>query len=264
MSQIRQTFQRPLQFMFTMRTTIYFLLIACAIALMGCESKLSDPQLIVDKAIEAAGGDKYNNSTIEFDFRGRHYIAKHNGGSFSYERIFNDDSLGTVHDFVNNEGFKREINEDIAMVHDTMATKYASSTNSVNYFALLPYRLNDAAVNKKFLGETTINETAYYKVQVTFSADGGGEDHEDRYIYWFNLDTFTLDYLAYSFAESDETSFRFRVAYNPRAVNGIRFQDYINYKPENNSLTVDQAEELYKNGELVGLSRIETENVMVK
>lgn len=231
--------------------------------LFSCDSKLNDPQKIVDKAINAAGGEKYNNLNAEFDFRDMHYAARRNGGKFSYERIFKD-SLGTIHDFVTNEGFKREINGEIAMVHDTMATKYTSSTNSVNYFVLLPYGLNDAAVNKKYLGETTINDQAYYKIQVTFSADGGGEDYQDVYLYWFNQQTFAMDYLAYSFEENDETSFRFRVAYNPRVINGIKFQDYINYKPENNSFSVDQAEELYKQGDLVELSRIDTENIVVE
>jgi len=233
-----------------------------SVSLSSCDSKLSDPQKIVDKAIDAAGGEKYNNLNAEFDFRDKHYIAKRNGGEFSYERVFKD-SLGTIHDFVTNTGFKREINGEVVVVPDTMAAKYTSSTNSVNYFALLPYGLNDAAVTKKFLGETTINDTAYYKIQVTFSADGGGEDYEDKYLYWINQNTFSMDYLAYSFAESDETSFRFRVAYNPRVVNGIRFQDYINYKPENNSFRVDQSEDLFKQGELVELSRINTENVVV-
>lgn len=238
------------------------LFIAVSLLVTSCNSKLSDPQLIIDKAILSAGGEKYLNSVIEFDFRDRHYVANRNGGTFSYERIF-EDSLGTVHDIVSNEGFKREINGEVAIVHDTMAAKYTSSTNSVNYFALLPYGLNDAAVIKEFIGETTIKGKPYYLVQVTFNADGGGEDHEDVYLYWINQENFAIDYLAYSFAESDETSFRFREAYNVRIVNGIRFQDYVNYKPVNNSLTVDQAEELFKNGELIELSKIETENVKV-
>ncbi|GAB1444872.1 MAG: hypothetical protein KF860_15410 [Cyclobacteriaceae bacterium] len=233
-----------------------------SVSLSSCDSKLNDPQKIVDKALETAGGKKYDNLNAEFDFRDKHYIAKRNGGAFSYERVF-DDSLGTIHDFVTNDGFKREINGVVVVVPDTMAAKYTSSTNSVNYFALLPYGLNDAAVNKKYLGETTINSKSYYKIQVTFNANGGGEDFEDTYLYWINQENFTVDYLAYSFAENDETSFRFRVAYNPRVVNGIRFQDYINYKPKNNSFSIDQAEELFKQGELVELSRIDTENVVV-
>ncbi len=231
--------------------------------LISCDSKLSDPQAIVDKTIEVSGGAKYQKSVVEFDFRDRHYIARRDGGAFSYERIF-EDTTGTVHDYVTNNGFRREINGEEVVVPDSMATKYTSSTNSVNYFALLPYGLNDPAVNKTFLGETEIEGKQYFKIKVTFSADGGGEDFEDEFLYWINQETFTMDYLAYSFEESDEVSFRFRVGYNPRIVNGIRVQDYVNYKPENNTLKVDQAEELYKAGKLIELSRIEMENVTVE
>lgn len=231
--------------------------------LISCDSKLSDPQAIVDKTIEVSGGAKYQKSVVEFDFRDRHYIARRDGGAFSYERIF-EDTTGTVHDYVTNNGFRREINGEEVVIPDSMATKYTSSTNSVNYFALLPYGLNDPAVNKTFLGETEIEGKQYYKIKVTFSADGGGEDFEDEFLYWINQETFTMDYLAYSFEESDEVSFRFRVGYNPRIVNRIRVQDYVNYKPENNTLKVDQAEELYKAGKLIELSRIETENVTVE
>lgn len=246
----------------TMRTLFALTIIGLSLSLLSCETKLTDAQKIVDKTIEASGGEKYLHSQIEFDFRGRHYVAKRNNGTYSYERIFKDSS-DTIHDYVTNAGFKREINNIEVTVPDSMAVRYTSSTNSVNYFALLPYGLNDAAVNKKYLEETVINEKRYYKIQVSFNADGGGEDHEDIYLYWINQETFIIDYLAYSFAEEDETSFRFRVAYNPRIVNGIRVQDYINYKPENNSLTVEQAEELYKQGKLIELSKIETENVQV-
>jgi len=73
-----------------------------------------------------------------------------------------------------------------------------------------------------------------------------------------------MDYLAYSFTEADETSFRFRTAYNPRVVNGVKFQDYVNYKPTDNSYGVDEAEGLYNEGKLEELSRILTENVVVR
>jgi len=242
--------------------SILIIVTVCPVVLSSCDSSLKDPQIIIDKTIEAAGGEKYLHASIEFDFRGRHYVAQRNGGTYSYQRVFND-SLNTIHDFVTNDGFKREINGEVAMVHDSMATKYTSSVNSVIYFALLPYGLNDDAVNKKLSRTTSFKDHSYYVIEVTFNEDGGGEDHEDVFLYWINQKAFSIDYMAYSFDESDEISFRFRVAYNPRVVNGIRFQDYINYKPVDNSLTMDQAEELFKKGELVELSRIETENVNV-
>lgn len=235
----------------------------CAVIFPSCDTRLKDPQIIIDKAIEAAGGTKYLNSTVEFDFRDRHYIATRNDGSFSYERVFQD-AAGTIHDFVTNHGYKREINGAIVMVPDSMAVKYTSSTNSVHYFALLPYGLNDAAVNKVYLGNTKVNDQDYYKIKVTFGEDGGGEDHEDVFLYWINQQSYAIDYLAYSFEESDEISFRFREAYNPRVINGIRFQDYVNYKPRDNFFTLDQAEDLFKKGDLIELSKIETENIAVK
>ncbi len=245
-----------------MKYSFFFTVAIIGLIFGGCNPKLSDPQKIIDRAIQSAGGEKFANLHVEYDFRDKHYIAKTNGGQFSYERVFKD-SANTIHDFVTNDGFKREVNGEAISVPDSMAVKYTSSINSVHYFAFLPYKLNDAAVIKKYLGESTINGQVYDHVQITFRPEGGGEDHEDVFLYWINQKTFAIDYLAYSFAESDETSFRFRVAYNPRTVGGIRFQDYVNYKPKNNSLTVDQAEDLFKKGELVELSRIDTENVIV-
>ena len=115
-----------------------FYLLVFTLTLFSCTNFLTDPQKIVDKSIAAAGGEKYLNSTIEFDFRDRHYLAKRNGGSFSYERIFKD-SIGTIRDIVSNKGHVREVNGMIQVLPDSMRVKYTSSTNSVIYFALLPY-----------------------------------------------------------------------------------------------------------------------------
>ncbi len=230
----------------------------------ACKSNLTDPQKIIDQAIATAGGEKYLSSTIEFDFRDRHYIAKREGGMFSYERIFKDskDSSQLVHDFVTNEGFKREINDIATAVADSMAVKYTSPTNSVIYFALLPYALNDPSVRKKFLGETILDGKDYYKIEITF-AEGGGEDYQDVFHYWVNKKDFRIDFLAYSYSESDGIGYRLRKAYNARVVNGILFQDYINYKPKG-SEQVAQLEELYKANQLEQLSKIELENISVK
>jgi hypothetical protein len=243
-----------------MNNVFYALLIM--IGLGSCNLFQPDPQNIIDNAIETAGGGKYLHSVIEFDFRDRHYVAKREEGKFSYERIFKD-SINTTHDFVTNDGFKREINNTITEVAEEMKVRYTSSINSVIYFALLPYALNDAAVIKEFLGETTIDEKAYHKVKITFQQDGGGEDFEDVFIYWIDKKEFTIEYMAYSYEESDGVGLRFRKAYNPRKVNGILFQDYINYKPKG-EVPITELEELYLNGELEELSKIELTNIQVK
>jgi len=228
----------------------------------SCNSDSTNPQKIIDKAIAASGGDKYLNSKIEFDFRNRHYVTARNGGLFAYERITKD-STQTTHDFLSNDGFRREVNGVLLDVLDSMKTKYTASINSVIYFALLPYGLNDASVKKKFLGETTIKNKEQYIIEITFGEEGGGEDFEDVFVYWISKKDFTIDYLAYSFDEGKGIEYRFRKAYNPRRVNEILFLDYINYAPAA-ATQMMQLEELYKKGELKELSRIELVNIAVQ
>jgi hypothetical protein len=225
----------------------------------------NDSQKIIDKAIEVAGGEKYLHSTVEFNFRGRHYLAIRDGGKFSYHRIFKNDkdSTQTIHDFVSNEGFKRENNGVFADVPDSMKVKYTASVNSVLYFALLPYGLNDASVKKKFLGESHMDGKDFYKIEITFGQEGGGEDYEDKFNYWINKVDYTIGYIAYSYAEDDGIGYRLRKAYNPRRMNGILFSDYINYAPKRNA-KLEDLEELYKKNELKELSKIENTDIQVK
>jgi hypothetical protein len=240
------------------------IILICLVAILvtSCNSNLADPQKIIDKAIAASGGEKYLDATIEFDFRDHHYVSTRKGGLYTHERI-KKDSINTTHDFLSNDGFRREVNGVVVEVVDSMKVKYTSSVNSVIYFALLPYGLNDASVKKEFLGETQIENKEQYIVEISFGEEGGGEDFEDVFIYWINKNDFTIDYLAYSFNEGKGLEYRFRKAYNPRKVKGITFFDYINYQP-----TVDTKitglEELYKAGTLKELSKIELLNIEVK
>jgi hypothetical protein len=231
------------------------------LAAFSCVEK-PDANKIIDRAIIAAGGDLFLKSTVDFDFRGRHYKSIRDGGAYRYERIFLD-SLDTVRDVLNNDGYQRYLNNEVIDVADTMTVKYTASVNSVLYFALLPYGLNDDAVNKDYLGESTIKGAAYYKIKVTFKQEGGGEDFQDVFIYWVNQQTSTVDYLAYSYAENDGVGSRFRESYNIRNVNGIRFADYVNYKYEGNDLELVDYDKVFEQGALKKLSVIELENVEV-
>ena len=240
----------------------FILICLAAILITSCNSNLTDPQKIIDKAIAASGGDKYLDARIEFDFRDRHYVSTRKGGLYTYERITKD-SANTTHDFLSNDGFKREINGTAVEVVDSMRVKYTSSVNSVIYFALLPYGLNDASVRKKFLGETQLEGKEQYVVEISFGEEGGGEDFEDVFIYWINKKDFVIDYLAYSFDEGKGLEYRFRKAHNPRKVNGITFFDYINYQPTTDT-KITGLEDLYKESKLKELSKIELLNIKVK
>ncbi len=246
-----------------MRFQIKIVFSVCVLFALSCKN--NNPQQIIDKAIQVAGGEKYLHSTVEFDFRNRHYVGTRDGGKFSYERIFKNDkdSTQTIHDFVTNEGFKREINGTVADLPDSMKVKYTSSVNSVLYFTLLPYGLNDQSVKKKFIGESVMDGKQYYKIEITFGQEGGGEDFQDTFNYWINTSDFTIGFIAYSYAEDDGIGYRLRKAYNPRRVNGILFSDYINYMP-NGNFKLEDLEELYRKNELKELSKIENTDIQVK
>lgn len=258
---------RPISFFYScLKVRLVFYFIKAAIILFtvqSCSSDLSDPQKIVDSAIREYGGEKYLHSAIEFDFRDRHYIAKREVGQFSKERIFFKDSTFIVHDILTNESFVRMIDDKVVSLPDSMAKKYTASINSVIYFALLPYGLNDPAVKKKFLGTTNLEGQPYYKVEVSFG-EGGGEGHQDMFYYWINQKNFTVDYLAYFYLENNVWDIRFRKAMNRREINGIVFQDYINYKPKVPDEKFAEIEELFTSGRLEELSRIVLENITVR
>ena len=243
---------------------IYLLLIA--LLFLTCknekETKVFSAATIVNKSIEISGGASFESSMIKFIFRDRSYVAKRLNGQTSMVRMFIDKN-DTITDFLSNSEYKRLVGQDYVKVADSMVKKYTASVNSVHYFSVLPYGLNDKAVNKTVLEEEKIKSKDYYKIKVTFNEEGGGEDYEDRFVYWIDKQSFKIGYIAYSYNEDDGIGMRFRAAYNERYVNGIRFVDYNNYKAEDGSIQLLDLGKAFENNELELLSKIELENVNV-
>ncbi|WP_439127782.1 DUF6503 family protein [Polaribacter sp.] len=238
---------------------IFFLIVACK----PTEKELTAQQ-IIDKSIAFSGAGKVANSQISFIFRDKKYIAlRKKSGKFLLIRNQQKENIGVISDMVSNNGFRREINTHQVPVADSMATKYANSVNSVHYFSVLPYGLNDKAVKKKLLPPATIKGKEYYKVEITFSEDGGGEDFEDVFIYWIGKDDFLIDYLAYAY-HTNGGGKRFRVLKEQCVKNGIRFVDYHNYKPLNNSIKLIEIDKAFEENQLKKVSEIVLKDIEVK
>ncbi len=243
--------------------TFGLLLLSCKTETKSQEIKSFTVQEIIDKSIEVAGGSQFESSKISFNFRDKFYEAKHNEGEFSLLRISIKNETDSIIDILSNDGFERITNNKVVEVPDSMVVKYSASVNSVHYFSVLPHGLNDKAVNKKLIGEEQIKNEAYYKIEVTFDEVGGGEDFEDVFIYWINKTSFKPDYLAYLYNEDDGKGMRFREAYNERYIEGLRFVDYNNFKPENNSTKLRDLGKAFENNQLQLLSKIDLENIEV-
>ena len=233
----------------------------CFLSCKQTKPTVLNAQEIIAKTIEVSGGKLFDASTITFDFRDKHYKAKRDHGNFSLERHFKD-SVFSVKDVVDNNGFNRFIDNEPLELVDSIALKYAASLNSVHYFSVLPFGLNDPAVIKKLIGEKTLKGKIYYKIEITFNKDKGGDDFEDVFIYWISKETFKTDYLAYSFHDK-EFGLRFREAYNERYIKGIRFVDYNNFKPKSKNVHLKDLDSLYDNNALELISEIELKNVIV-
>lgn len=236
------------------------LLIFVALACQQEEKKLT-AQEIVDKSIEISGGKRYESSTVSFNFRDRAYVSEFDSNQKILKRLLSNDSI-QLFDVLTGDKFQRFENSSLVVLSDSLSRVYSNSVNSVHYFSKLPYGLNDAAVQKELLGEIEMKGKSYYKVKVTFEQEGGGDDFDDTYLYWFNKETFKVDYLAYEF-HIDGGGMRFREAYNERYVGGIRFVDYYNLKPKNSDATILQIDSLFLQDQLKLLSKIELEKVAI-
>ncbi|PPK86355.1 hypothetical protein CLV84_3281 [Neolewinella xylanilytica] len=218
---------------------------------------------VLARAVRAHGMEGFDSVQIHFTFRERDYGIEQRNGRFTYTRTFADSLGNAVRDVLTNEGLVRYRNDSVQTLTSKDSAAYAASVNSVRYFFVLPYGLSDPAVQARLLDTATIAGRAYDRVRITFDEEGGGEDHEDVYHYFFNQVTGELDYLAYTF-EADEGGIRFREAVNKRRVDGVLVQDYVNYGLDGDDRGIDRIAERFLAGELPELSRIQNAAVRIQ
>lgn len=235
------------------------LLIIVAFSIISACSNSKDPQQIVDKSIKFHQMDKLKNAELEFTFRDAKFKVLQNNGRFRYERTFTD-STGVIHDVLDNQGFIRNLNGKKLELSAKDLAKYSQSLNAVVYFLYLPLKLNDASVIKKYVDEVKIKGKSYYKLEISFDQKAGA-DHNDVYYYWFDTADYSMDHFAYSSGGN-----RFREVLKTHDVDGVIFQDYINYQmPLDDSITtVFKYDSLFEAGKLRELSRIEFKDMRLK
>ncbi len=221
-------------------------------------------QDIIDRAVEVSGMEKMRNAEATFTFRKHTYGYKRQNGQFTYTRIGKNKDNSPVRDVYSNKGFTRYIDDTVVNLTEKRKNAYTNSVNSVMYFAFLPLWLKDPAVILKDMGRSKIKDKEYYKIRVTFQQEGGGADFEDVFLYWFDVEDYSMDYLAYKYF-TDEGGMRFRVAFNQRKINGVLIQDYRNLQPKiKDGINFDEIENAFQKGKLEELSLIELKNVKIE
>ncbi|UOX34265.1 hypothetical protein LXD69_01820 [Flavobacterium sediminilitoris] len=222
------------------------------------KEQLSKADQIIYETIEAHGGLLFDVANYSFTFRDKQYHFMNYSDGYTYSsQIKKKDTV--IKDIITNGEFERYKNGILQNNTEEEIKKYTGALNSVIYFATLPHKLKDSSVKKKYIEETKIKGKEYDVIEITFNEDGGGQDYDDEFHYWINKNTKKIDYLAYNY-QVNNGGVRFRVAYNSREIDGITFQDYVNYEAQLNTPLKDLPK-LYENGELKEISKIETENI---
>src|SRR5919199_3091083 len=84
-------------------------LLSVILFVAACTAK-HEATSIIEQAIEAHGGDAYENKRIEFDFRQFYMVLEQKGGQFRYERTHQDSSRALIREVLTNNGLSRFIN----------------------------------------------------------------------------------------------------------------------------------------------------------
>jgi hypothetical protein len=249
-----------LRFIVMQRIQFSLSIILLCLGFSACNSNPS-PQKIVDKSIHFYGMDDLENKALEFDFRQFHYSVNLNDDNWFYQRSFTDSISGKVKDQLSNHGFAREVNGLVTPLSAKDSLKYAEAVNSVVYFALLPLKLNDDAVEKKYLKSVMVKGKDYDEIEVRFKKEKGGSHYDDIFYFWFDAKDHSMDYFAYSKGGN-----RFR------AINGLQkvgekyyFQNYNNFEYNGKEkVALADYHILFEQDKLTKLSEIDLENIKVK
>ncbi|MFK8163921.1 MAG: DUF6503 family protein [Lewinella sp.] len=219
----------------------------------------SPAELVLDQALAAHGSGKYDEAHFQFVFREKTYTFHNDGGNYTYTLTQEKDDVIQFDQLINGEFTRQVDGQAVSLTAKEMASG-TEGLNSVIYFATLPHKLSDAAVNLHHAGTDTVKGERYDVLDVNFNKEGGGVDHDDNFRYWFNQKTHRIDYLAYDYL-TNGGGVRFRSAYNPRVVDGVLFQDYVNYKAPLGTPLADLGP-MFDKEELEKLSVIATEEVV--
>ena len=233
-------------------------------SLFSCNSDAQNESnqatFIIQKSQEVHASDILRNANVSFQFNHHEYHRNfEDGQEVRLRRTLNSEE--NILDEWRGDQLRRWINGEEVFLSDSMQNVYMNSINSVFYFFTLPMKLSDDAVISKYIGEEVILGTNYHKIEITFTAEGGGDDYEDIYVYWFNAQDYTLDFFAYQYF-TNGGGMRFRSAMNRRKIADVLVQDYANFSPIDQSSVYDLAK-AYEDGQLKLVSDINKLNVQL-
>ncbi len=206
--------------------------LAAVVLFTSCESstetKNLDGKTLLNKAIQAHGGDLYSRATIAFDLNKNSFEFTRDGYNYDYKMIRTVDSVTSV---------GRAFNGGFEFTENGVAKSQGSRTdnmiknhiNSVAYEFYIPYEFTSNDVIQTYLGDEYMRQRLYHKVKISFKTPTGGDPDLRAFMLWLDAETFEIDFVA---KENDPNSGRkqFSAAAYKRRVGGMLFSDFEIYQ----------------------------------
>ena len=246
--------------------------VVLVVLLAACErpGPQGEPEALalIDRARAHHGSALLDRAEVTFSFRGTPFRLVRDGGRFRYARVLTDSLGRTVEEVVDNDGTHRYVDGAPVAIPPDEVGAVATAVNSVAYFALLPLPLADPAVRARVLAPDRVGGEDYDRVEVTFAREGGGADHDDRYVYWLRQSDGRIGHYAYTYdvtagdTARAATGTRFRVPVRSRRVGGVLFQDWRNVSADSAG-QLERFGRLYDGGRTFEVSTVVLDSVRV-
>lgn len=238
------------------------LLLLVVLGLVACASERPEGEALLRQARKAHGADRLEHATVEFALDGARFRVERDGERFAYARTWADRSGLVFRDVLTAEGLERTIDGRAVGLGEAARREAATALRAAVYLALLPFSLDGAAEEALVLTPDTLSGQAYERVALPLDRAAPGLDERGRLVLWIHPERHTVDYLAYRYA-ADGGGARFRAAYEPRTVEGVRFANHYEFSGDLLEVPVEGLGQFYERGELNFLGRVELDSVRV-
>ena len=242
-------------------------LLAFVFVLHSCKQDVAVVQLdgktLLNKAIEAHGGDLFKQSTVAFELNNYEFQFTRDGYNYDYSMTrANDTLIATMRAF--NGGMEYTENGAVSTQGARMDNIVRNRVNSVAYEFYIPYDFTTNDVVQTYLGDEFMRGRKYHKVKITFKTPEGGTPDLRAFVLWIDAETFEIDFVA---KENDSASGRkqFSAAAYKRRVGGMLFSDFEIYQTpgRNREVSIDSIGMAYGAGAMQRVTVTTYKNITV-
>lgn len=218
----------------------FLVFLVFTLTLGSCDRQTETPKLtaktILNKAIEAHGGQRYDGATITFDLND--YRFKFHKSGYNYKHQMSSEKDGAYHTATAfNGGMNYRIEDSLVEQNARLQTMIRTRVNNVAYDFYIPYVFTTNDIVLTDLGTEQLRLRNYHKIKVGYKQIEGAEPDLRAYVLWIDTETFEIDFIA---KQNDEESGRkqFMAAAYKRKVEGMLFSDFELYQTYGRNLQV--------------------------